>query len=308
MRILIYPHKQSIIPFHLLYGLLELGVEAYWFGNPSIWPAYLKPISRRILDHQYRGQDYDYILYADRISVNLPGDKILLDTLDDPSVDEESLAKCSLYLKCQYKIGEGYPEKVHPFPYSTFRFPRKTSTPKPTRDVFFLGWDSGGDSQRREIVKTLRRGQREGRFNFTGGLFEREELFQRNTPHELLHKPIKPLSLYESTCKDFKINLATESNGGISFRHYELLSWGCFTMVEEPTVPLLPRNPINHSEVVYFKKDLSDLLDLCCYYLEHEGERVNIAKRGYDLYWNHLTPCNMALYLMSLLEKKNAAI
>ncbi len=68
--------------------------------------------------------------------------------------------------------------------------------------------------------------------------------------------------------------------------------------MEELDVPILPKEPIPGEDIIFFKSDLSDLLDLCDFYLKNEPERIRIARNGYKFYWENLTPQHIAKYFL----------
>ena len=54
---------------------------------------------------------------------------------------------------------------------------------------------------------------------------------------------------------------------------------GCFVISQKLNIQI--DNPfIDKEDIVYCKDDLTDLIELCEYYLEHEDERERIAKNA----------------------------
>lgn len=350
MRIVIFPKKESIVPFHLIRGLLERGIDLRWVGDDSLWPPYLLPIPPEVSDSSIpareaglllRKEPIDYLVFSEG-SNYLPylstsrAPRIVLDTLDPPTINLTDLCMSHIYFKCQLPQNKeewilsdsrgGFANygsfveataglfdlschegKIQPFPYSVFNLTRRFPMPSPTRGVFFLGWDSGQVSNRREVVARLKSANEEGCLDFSGGLFKRDELWGEEPPEHLVHPRISPLELYYNTCRDFKVNIAPAGNGSLTFRLYELLALGCFVLAERIPVRILPEEPVDGQHLVYFDPDLSNLVDLCRYYIENDEERASIAKRGYDFYWNRLTHCHIADHFLSRLKELSDA-
>ncbi len=67
--------------------------------------------------------------------------------------------------------------------------------------------------------------------------------------------------------------------GWDTLRYWEVPAVGRLLISPRPKI-VIPDNFIDRQEIVFCRDDLSDLLDLCSYYLEHESEREIIAKAG----------------------------
>lgn len=76
-----------------------------------------------------------------------------------------------------------------------------------------------------------------------------------------------------------KIVLNFRGAGWDTLRYWEAPSLGTFLISQEPMIEI-PNNFRDGSEIVFCRADLSNLIDLCEYYLEHEDERERIAQNG----------------------------
>lgn len=76
-----------------------------------------------------------------------------------------------------------------------------------------------------------------------------------------------------------KIGLNFRGGGWDTVRLWELAGMGCFIISQRLNIAIEP--PFTDGEeIVYCKDDLSDLVELCEYYLEHEAERARIANNA----------------------------
>jgi hypothetical protein len=76
-----------------------------------------------------------------------------------------------------------------------------------------------------------------------------------------------------------KIILNFRGVGWDTLRYWEVFGLNRFMISQRPQI-LIPDNFVDRKEIVFCKDDLSDLLDLCQYYLTHEAEREAIAQAG----------------------------
>jgi hypothetical protein len=72
-----------------------------------------------------------------------------------------------------------------------------------------------------------------------------------------------------------KICIDLPGNGDICFRFFDYLAVGAF-IIAYPHRTALPSPLIDRHHLVYMKADLSDVVPLCHYYLQHEEERLAI--------------------------------
>lgn len=76
-----------------------------------------------------------------------------------------------------------------------------------------------------------------------------------------------------------KIGLNFRGAGWDTLRYWEIPALGGFMISQKPAI-VIENNYIDSKDIVYCKDDLSDLVDLCEYYLKNDKERVNIAKNA----------------------------
>lgn len=73
-----------------------------------------------------------------------------------------------------------------------------------------------------------------------------------------------------------KIVLNFRGNGWDTLRYWEVPALGRFMISQEPKIHI-PNNFRNHESIVFCNDDLSNLEDLCHYYLKQDNEREKIA-------------------------------
>lgn len=100
-----------------------------------------------------------------------------------------------------------------------------------------------------------------------------------------------------------RLSLDLPGNGPFTFRVPEFLGLGtCLISPRYPTMLHQPLTPGVH--YVAIADDLSDLLDVCRYYLSHEEERATIARAGRDFFDQYLHCDHLAAYyLRTLLDR-----
>lgn len=100
-----------------------------------------------------------------------------------------------------------------------------------------------------------------------------------------------------------RLSLDLPGNGPFTFRVPEFLGLGtCLISPRYPTILHQPLTPGIH--YVEIADDLSDLLDVCRYYLSHEEERAAIARAGRDFFDRYLHCDHLAsYYVRTLLDR-----
>lgn len=98
-----------------------------------------------------------------------------------------------------------------------------------------------------------------------------------------------------------KIGLNFRGAGWDTLRYWEIPALGGFMISQRPQI-LIEDNFIDGKEMVFCKDDLSDLIDLCEYYLEHEDERKIIAKNARKKAESCHSDKNRAEYLIQIIQ------
>lgn len=103
---------------------------------------------------------------------------------------------------------------------------------------------------------------------------------------------------YLEELKACRIVLNFRGVGWDTLRYWEAPGVGRFMISQQPDI-VIPDNFQDGKEVIFCKDDLSDLIDLCSYYLENEGRREAIAGKAFDLARSHHSDIARANYLLN---------
>jgi spore maturation protein CgeB len=98
-----------------------------------------------------------------------------------------------------------------------------------------------------------------------------------------------------------KIGLNFRGAGWDTLRYWEIPALGGFMISQRPQI-MIENNYIDGEEIVFCKDDLSDLIELCEYYLEHEDERKRIANNSKKKTEAYHTDTQRALYIKQKIE------
>jgi spore maturation protein CgeB len=97
--------------------------------------------------------------------------------------------------------------------------------------------------------------------------------------NQIMKKYKRKGAFYLQEIASSKIGLNLRGGGWDTLRFWELTGMGCFVISQKLNIAIEPAF-IDKEDVVYCKDDLSDLVELCEYYLEHDDERERIAKNA----------------------------
>ncbi|MEE6251341.1 MAG: glycosyltransferase [Bdellovibrionota bacterium] len=98
-----------------------------------------------------------------------------------------------------------------------------------------------------------------------------------------------------------KIALNFRGAGWDTLRYWEVPAVGGFMLGQEPGI-LIPNNFEHGKHTIFCKEDLSDLVDLCEFYLENEEEREKIALAGKKHLLEFHTDSARAKYLLGKVQ------
>jgi len=188
-----------------------------------------------------------------------------LDVYGRPELFSAAMQKrpFDIVFKREYNLEHSYDENVYPFPMS-FNLDRLPVIPGSYKyDVSFWAVESW-DIRTRAL--TLLEDHYDCRQNGT----VRNQVFSKYKRKGLF---------YLQELSQCRIVLNFRGGGWDTMRYWEAPAVGAFMITQKPGI-LIPNNFADKSEVVYCKDDLSDLIELCDYYLNNETERERIAENG----------------------------
>lgn len=92
--------------------------------------------------------------------------------------------------------------------------------------------------------------------------------------------------------------------GGLTppIRYYEIVACKTLLLSDIP-YSIIPNNFIHKKHAIFFKRNLSDLVDLAEYYIRHDAERQEIAEQGYQHLINYHTCEKRAEYFLDICRK-----
>jgi hypothetical protein len=167
--------------------------------------------------------------------------------------------------KREYIIGKSYEKNVHPLPFA-FNFDRMPPLTGGFKyDVAF--WAVESHPIRTEALNLI-----ENEFDC------KENGTVRN---QVMKKYKRKGAFYLQELASCRVSLNFRGAGWDTLRYWEVPALGGFMISQKPGI-VINNNFEDKKDIVYCKDDLSDLLDLCEYYLNHDAEREAIARSALD--------------------------
>jgi hypothetical protein len=237
---------------------------------------------------------------ADRIPSGVP--TVFLDGGDYPGVGEDlsgygrrdlweqALARrpFDLVFKREMLIGQDYGPKVFPLPMSAnmerFRGIRASVEAK-RYDVSF--WAVESHPIRVQALELLK-----DRFDCAENGTVRNQKFSRYK---------RKGRFYLQELARCRVTLNLRGGGWDTMRYWEVPAVGGFMITQRPGI-VIPHDFRNGVHTVHCAADLSDLVELCGFYLRHEKEREAIAARARAHLLEHHTDTARARYLLGILH------
>ena len=217
--------------------------------------------------------------------------EVAIDYSDYAEINQESVARCALYFKMQHsREGYGY-ANVLPGGYVAggrkiylhlSRLRRLRDTRNFEFDVYGrFSTELAGETRRRAVELLTDQNQ----FRFEGGL-----------------RKVKYLDFLKEIARA-KICIDLPGEGDLCFRLINYLAVGA-CIVGPPPRTTLHAPLVDRVHMAYAKPDLSDLIDLCSYYLENDEAREEMSRNSRRFFDEHLHKDNLtAYYLRSCLDR-----
>lgn len=201
--------------------------------------------------------------------------------------DVEKLRPFDLIFKREYLQAEKYSERVIPLPFAM----NMDKIPKPTGikkyDVSF--WAVESDPIRTRALELI-----EGHFDCRQNGTERNQKFKK-------YKRKGKFYLEEiSSCK---VVLNFRGVGWDTLRYWEVPAMQTFMVTAKPGIAI-PNDFISGEHIVHCQQDLSDLVDICDYYLKHEVERERIALAGHQHLLKYHTDIARAKFVIDTVQHR----
>lgn len=173
-----------------------------------------------------------------------------------------------LVLKREYLTGHSYPENVIPFPFC-FNFHKidqrdLQGIPK-KYDVAF--WAVESHPIRTRALQAI-----ENKFDCRGNGTVRDQKFKNYK---------RKGSLYLQELKKVRVALNFRGAGWDTLRYWEIPALAGLMLSEDPGI-VIPHNFQHGQHVLFCKSDLSDLVELCQWGLDHPEETERMGQRAYQ--------------------------
>jgi len=208
---------------------------------------------------------------------------IAVDYSDHALINPECLRMCSLYFRMQY-ANAGYGDQkivpggfiTYPLLYRFLPYVRALDSRSLKFDVYGRFGKEFGAEIRGSAIEKLRMQQR----------------FRYTCTWDTVRYSRSLLEIAQS-----KVCVDLPGQGAFCFRLVDYLAVGA-CIIAYPHSTMLPVPLVNGKHIVYTKPDLSDLQDLCAYYVEHKDERQMIASSARDYFDKYLHRSQLACYYL----------
>ena len=190
-----------------------------------------------------------------------------------------------LFFKREYCLDREYPSNCYPLPMC-FNYDFMPTLPLHYKyDVAF--WAVESDPIRTRALEIL-----ENKYDC------KKNGTVRN---QIMKKYKRKGAFYLQEIKSAKIGLNLRGGGWDTLRFWELTGMGCFVISQKLNIKI--NYPfVDREDIVYCKEDLSDLVELCDYYLAHPEEREKIASNARKKVEQYHTDVYRAEYVLSFLK------
>ncbi|MCC6138248.1 MAG: glycosyltransferase [Bdellovibrionaceae bacterium] len=193
-----------------------------------------------------------------------------------------------LIFKREYLIGNSYEDRIVPLPFcfNLDRTPKSLPLNK-KYDVAF--WAVESDPIRVKALDVLQ------------NHFDCKE--NGTTRHQTFKKYKRKGTFYLEELARCKISLSFRGGGWDTMRYWETPAVGSFMMTQKPGI-VIPNDFVNGEHVIYCREDMSDIVELCEYYLKNPEKREAIAVAGQNHLLKHHTDLSRAKAVFGALQEK----
>ena len=179
--------------------------------------------------------------------------------------------------KREFLIDRSYEDNVHPLPFA-FNFDRLPKiTGEKKYDVAFWAVES-------HPIRTAALDLIQDKFDCKQN---------GSVKNQVMKKYKRKGEFYLQELARCKISLNFRGAGWDTLRYWEVPALAGFMISQKPGI-VIKNNFLDNKEIIYCNDDLSDLLDLCRYYLKNEDEREVIVRRALAKMKEHHTDIHRA--------------
>lgn len=192
-----------------------------------------------------------------------------------------------IIFKREMLIGQDYGDNVHPLPMSFNHDRVRHYDVVKKYDVSF--WAVESDAIRVKALDLL-----QDKFDCAANGTVRNQVFSQYK---------RKGDFYLEELARCKIVLNFRGGGWDTMRYWEVPAVGSFMISQRPQF-VIPHNFEHEKHVVFCQDDLSDLIDLCDYYLKHNDKRERIAKQGRQHLLQYHTDVHRAEYILQTIKAR----
>jgi hypothetical protein len=272
------------LPAEKLSGITIQWPQYYDWSSAKIWMQSLRKGLKSYVHVEPANieQPFNHVVLF-RIRSHTISHMIGIDYSDHASINPECVKRCSLYFRMQY-ANTGYAnQQILPGGFVTYPALYGFLPHVRTRDRTGFDYDVYGRFGR-ELGADIRAK--------AVNLLCSQRLFRYEGQWETVRYSRSLREIMRS-----KICIDLPGQGALCFRLVDYLAVGtCIIAYPHSNRLHVPLVPGRH--IVYTKPDLSDLVKLCTYYLEHNEARQQMAKNARDYFDKYLNYSQLACYYL----------
>jgi len=191
----------------------------------------------------------------------------------------------NLIFKREYLEGNYYPDNIKPLPFG-FNFSRLPSLPNEQKyQVTF--WAVESHPIRTQALQLL-----QNNFDCTKNGTTLNQTFKK-------YKRKGKFYLQELASSNMALNF--RGGGWDTLRYWEIPAVSRLMISQKPAI-VIPNNFEHNKHAVFCKDDLTDLIDLCAYFLKENKKREAIAQAGHNHAVNYHSDLARAKYILQTIE------
>lgn len=199
----------------------------------------------------------------------------------------EKIRRFDLIFKREYIIGNTYEDRIVPLPFcfNVDRMPRSLPLEK-KYDVAF--WAVESDPIRVRALDVLQE-----HFDCRANGTTRNQTFKKYK---------RKGTFYLEELARCRISLSFRGGGWDTMRYWETPAVGSFMITQRPGI-LIPNDFVNGEHVVHCREDMSDIVELCEFYLKHPDKREGLARAAHTHLLQHHTDVARATTVVESIKK-----
>ena len=202
-------------------------------------------------------------------------------------VEAQKKRPFDLIFKREFIKNRDYPKNIFPLPFS-MNFEALSVKPSSVYDKDVSFWAVESHPIRSKALEVLN-----GQFDCDRNGTSKNQTFK--------NYKYKGRRYHEELAK-CRIVLSLRGGGWDTLRYWEVPALGPLLVSQKLDI-VIPNDFENQKHLVHCKDDLSDLIEICQYYLDHEAERLKISQAAYAHAQKYHTHIARADYMLEIMKK-----